>query len=225
MHRLLFLLCLLAPAVAAQDEPIVIDPPEPNSLDDVLFHAIYDHEGPVFEATMRGVNGASIPIFLAAVPVHGLTMLATGENAGPTGRMALSQLGVVAEVFVIKNLIRRARPHVAHPDVESRQRGQPGGLDPFSFPSGHSATAFALATSFSLSYPEWYVIVPAAAWASLTAVARVWHGMHYPLDIGVGAVLGIGTAALVHALLPPGDDEELPGSAPPVVTVRIPLGR
>ncbi|NNF57235.1 MAG: phosphatase PAP2 family protein [Rhodothermaceae bacterium] len=219
-------LLVAAPVRAQVVEPVTLPPPEPNSLDDRLFHAVYDEQNPIFEATMRGVNGASVPVFLAAVPVHGLTMLATGESGAPTGRLFLSQAGAIGGTFLIKTLVQRARPFVAHADVETRQRRAPGGIDPFSFPSGHAATSFALATSFSLSYPEWYVIVPALTWSSLTALARVWHGMHYPSDIVIGSALGASMTMLVHVLFADGDEtgaEIDPGQVQPAFTLRIPI--
>jgi membrane-associated phospholipid phosphatase len=97
--------------------------------------------------------------------------------------------------------------------------------DPYSFPSGHAAVSFALATSTSLSYPEWYVVVPAYAWATATSLARVWHGVHYPLDTMAGAAFGAGAAVLVHLLLPEvdGEDDELGTlrAAPPALTLRL----
>jgi membrane-associated phospholipid phosphatase len=174
---------------------------------------------------MRLANGASVPIFLAAVPASGLAALATGESGGATGRLALSELGALGVVATTKLIVNRARPFVTLPDVTSRQRRPPGGLDPYSFPSGHSAMAFALATSTSLSYPEWYVIVPAYLWAGATATARIWFGMHYASDTVIGAAVGAGTAALVHAIFAGDPDEEgLPGTAAvPVFTLRVGL--
>jgi undecaprenyl-diphosphatase len=46
------------------------------------------------------------------------------------------------------------------------------------------------------------VIAPAAVWASAMGVARVWHGVHYPSDVAVGAAIGIASGAAVHFLMP-----------------------
>lgn len=211
---------LLAAPALAQDEPVVLPPPPRQSLDARLFHSVYDVESPAFEGVMRGVNGVATPIFIAAVPAHGLGVLAADASGGPVGRMLVSELAVMGEIFLLKTLVRRARPFVTLPDVTPRQRRPPSGLDPYSFPSGHAALAFTLATSASLSYPEWYVIAPALTWATATALARVWHGMHYPSDIVIGAALGAGTAMLVHVLLDGSGGEE---GTPATLTLRIPL--
>jgi undecaprenyl-diphosphatase len=64
-----------------------------------------------------------------------------------------------------------------------------------SFPSGHAATSFAAATILTATVPRW-----APAWvlvAAAIAFSRVYVGVHYPLDILGGAVLGVLIALLV----------------------------
>lgn len=68
------------------------------------------------------------------------------------------------------------------------------------FPSGHTAEAFAMATAMSIAVPKWYVVIPAYAWASMIAYARVYLGVHYPTDVIGGAVLGAGTSFLMYKL-------------------------
>ena len=63
-----------------------------------------------------------------------------------------------------------------------------------SFPSGHTAAAFSLATSLSITYPKWYVIAPSAVWACGVGFARMNQGVHYPSDVVAGAAIGVGCA-------------------------------
>ena len=63
-----------------------------------------------------------------------------------------------------------------------------------SFPSGHTASAFALATSLCIKYPKWYVIAPSALWACSVGVSRMNEGVHYPSDVLAGAAIGAGCA-------------------------------
>ncbi len=61
-----------------------------------------------------------------------------------------------------------------------------------SMPSGHSATAFALATVLARQYPEYKRIFYACA--SLIALSRVYVHAHWPSDVLVGAALGVWSA-------------------------------
>ena len=64
-----------------------------------------------------------------------------------------------------------------------------------SFPSGHTATAFAGATVLSYLVPR---AAPAfVLLAAAIAYSRLYVGVHFPLDVVGGAVIGIATALLL----------------------------
>jgi undecaprenyl-diphosphatase len=92
----------------------------------------------------------------------------------------------------IKPLIARPRPFIA--DVTSRVVGYHP--ETYSFPSGHSASSFAAATvlAFALTRRR-----AALVWALAAAVAfsRIYIGVHYPLDVVVGAFIGVLIGILV----------------------------
>ena len=90
----------------------------------------------------------------------------------------------------MKYLVDRQRPYDRYPD---RVHAYSHESSP-SFPSGHTATAFALATSLSVKYPKWYVIAPSALWACSVGVSRMNEGVHYPSDVLAGAAIGAGCA-------------------------------
>jgi len=94
---------------------------------------------------------------------------------------------------ILKNTVKRERPFNSYPDIQKETSG--GG---YSFPSGHTSDAFSLATSVTLAYPKWYVIVPAYAWASAVGYSRMDLGVHYPSDVLMGAVTGAGSAYLCY---------------------------
>jgi membrane-associated phospholipid phosphatase len=104
-------------------------------------------------------------------------------------------VATVAETYALKYAVNRDRPYVTHTDLHplSSENSR-------SFPSGHTSSAFSIATSLSLNYPKWYVIVPAYAWASATGYSRMYLGVHYPTDVLTGAVLGAGSAWLTHVV-------------------------
>ena len=93
----------------------------------------------------------------------------------------------------MKYSINRARPFNTYTDiVRKSSAGSP------SFPSGHTSSAFATATSLSLMYPKWYVIVPSICWAGTVGYSRMHLGVHYPSDVLAGALVGAGSAWLTH---------------------------
>ena len=62
--------------------------------------------------------------------------------------------------------------------------------DQFSFPSGHTITAFAVAVSLSLFFPSlWYGLLFCAI---SVAASRILLGMHFLSDVVAGAFLGAG---------------------------------
>lgn len=69
-----------------------------------------------------------------------------------------------------------------------------------SFPSGHTTFAFALATSVSIAYPQWYVIAPSFIWAGAVGYSRMSLGLHYPSDVLAGAIIGSGSAFLCNKI-------------------------
>jgi membrane-associated phospholipid phosphatase len=95
--------------------------------------------------------------------------------------------------IILKYSINRDRPFVTYPDITKKSdAGSP------SFPSGHTSSAFSTATSLSLAYPKWYIIVPSFAWAGTVGYSRMYLGVHYPSDVLAGAVIGAGSAWLCY---------------------------
>lgn len=108
-------------------------------------------------------------------------------------QMAISSVATLGISQALKYSVNRERPFVKYPEITQKISAK----DP-SFPSGHTSAAFSAATSLSLSYPEWYVIVPSYAWAGTVGYSRMHLGVHYPSDVLAGAVIGSGTAWLTH---------------------------
>jgi undecaprenyl-diphosphatase len=71
-----------------------------------------------------------------------------------------------------------------------------------SFPSSHSSNHFGMTffILFTLGKQFRWIKTPAVVWAVLVVVAQVYVGVHYPLDILGGMILGLGCASLVSAL-------------------------
>ncbi|OFX14501.1 MAG: hypothetical protein A2Z18_05660 [Armatimonadetes bacterium RBG_16_58_9] len=115
-------------------------------------------------------------------------------RAGYAGSIAYAFSG--ATVQIVKALWDRPRPLLVLHDV--RIVDYP--LFVHSFPSGHATTAFAVLVALSVYLPRLrYVLIPLAF---VSALSRVYIGVHFPLDIVygavVGALIGIGSARLVR---------------------------
>jgi membrane-associated phospholipid phosphatase len=97
--------------------------------------------------------------------------------------------------FLLKYSVNRDRPFITYPDIKKKSyAGTP------SFPSGHTSGAFATATSISLSYPKWYIIIPSYTWAGAVGYSRMHLGVHYPSDVLAGALIGSGCAYLTFKI-------------------------
>jgi undecaprenyl-diphosphatase len=71
--------------------------------------------------------------------------------------------------------------------------------DQFSFPSGHTITAFAIAIPLGLFYPGIFAVMLFFAFS--IAVSRILLGMHFLSDVLAGAILGVGLGYGSYALV------------------------
>jgi len=110
-----------------------------------------------------------------------------GRRAAGRGLIAVAIAAVVAN-GPAKLLARRRRPSSrSHPALIRTPRST-------SFPSGHSAAAFAFVTGVCAELPA---LAPALVpLAGTVAYSRVHTGVHYPSDVAVGVGIGIGSGLL-----------------------------
>lgn len=87
--------------------------------------------------------------------------------------------------FILKIIFQAPRPFVTHLDVIPLVTETPY----TSFPSGHATVFFALATVVYLYHKRLGYFFFVCAF--LIAISRVVTGVHYPIDILVGTVIGI----------------------------------
>lgn len=105
--------------------------------------------------------------------------------------LIITMLLVLGVTKIIKELVAYPRPFLGL-DIDPLLIH--GGLD--SFPSGHAAIFFAIAgvMGFYEKKTRWFFLISAI----IIGIARIMVGVHYPLDILVGAGIGFGVAWLVH---------------------------
>ena len=104
--------------------------------------------------------------------------------------------GVGVALFLeLKRAFRRKRPCALEPHCWAELLPP----DQFSFPSGHTITAFAVAVSLAGFYPE---LLPGLLFCAISiAASRVLLGMHFLSDVLAGAVLGACLGAISTAMI------------------------
>ena len=118
----------------------------------------------------------------AGLATYGVGKAVGNQKAALVGR-DIVRAQVVSQTFVqaLKYTVRRERPD---------------GSNNKSFPSGHSASAFATATVLQRHY-GWKVGVPAYALGGYIALARMAWNRHHATDVVMGAGFGIASARTV----------------------------
>ena len=143
------------------------------------------------------------PVFVALsrAGTIGLLWISIAVVVAVLQRRPVAFLLVTASVLVtdlittgIKFLTDRPRPYLVEPEPPPLM---PATLD-LSFPSGHASTSFAAAAMLTWFVPRGAPIL--FALAALVAASRVYVGVHYPLDVIVGAVLGLGVTSVLRWL-------------------------
>lgn len=178
---------------------------ELNKLDQAVYAAVATSPTPSLDAGLRKLSNAANYSRISGGISIGLAVL-----GGPAGRKAafrgMVSIGVTSAVLnaVVKPVAKRARPDregAAVPAV--RHVRMPSS---HSFPSGHSASAFAFAVGVGHVMP--WSIPPLALLATAVAYSRVHTGVHYPGDVIIGSLSGFILAEATNTVL----DRYLPAS-------------
>ena len=119
-------------------------------------------------------------------PIHGKTLLFT---------LMLAFAVEVPLYVVLKNVLKRQRPY-----QRLAIRAVITASDKFSFPSGHTTAAFMFCAIVGAYFPHAFLLL--MLWATAVGVSRVALGVHYVTDIVAGALLGLGLAYCILAIIP-----------------------
>ena len=121
------------------------------------------------------------------------TRSAFGQHLGL--RLAMAAGGATLLAQLLKRSLTRPRPDASIVGFQALASNP----DRFSFPSGHTGAAFAVAVAWAT---EPFGLGPAAlALASGIGLSRVYLGAHYPLDVAAGSVLGICAGLLARLVV------------------------
>lgn len=166
-----------------------------RDFDRALFRAIFRIKWTPLTAVMRALTVAgtagALWGFLAAI-----AFVFTGLDPS---RLLIPWTAITASwIFAecTKYLFNRARPYISDTEIAPLIKTPSSS----SFPSGHSATAASGALALSVIYP---LFAPAILLAGLlTALSRIYLGVHYPFDVLAGMLIGAATCGIVLLLAP-----------------------
>jgi undecaprenyl-diphosphatase len=161
---------------------------ELNKLDQKVYAAVATSPTPSLDKGLRRLSNAANYSRISGGVSIGLAVL-----GGPAGRKAavrgMASIAVTSAVLnaLVKPVARRARPDREGAAVpETRHVRMPKS---HSFPSGHSASAFAFAVGVGHVMP--WSIPPLTMLAAAVAYSRIHTGVHYPGDVVIGSLSGV----------------------------------
>lgn len=95
-------------------------------------------------------------------------------------------------VHVLKRKVNRPRPHTVLDMITKFDVP----ICDYSFPSGHTTAAFALANILAMTFTFYAPILLGVA--AIVAISRMYLGVHYPSDVLVGLVIATICSMIVH---------------------------
>ncbi|QZK90021.1 phosphatase PAP2 family protein [Flavobacterium sp. CHNK8] len=162
-----------------------------QNLDIKVLRAIHVERNQNFDSQFNNITNSAVPVSIAT-PVLMYSIGLIKKDSTLKHKAIFIGEAFLVNAFITKALkvaVNRARPFDTYSDIVPVVTSTGT-----SFPSGHTSIAFSTATSLSMAYPKWYVIVPSFLWASSVGYSRMHLGVHYPSDVAAGALIGAGSA-------------------------------
>ncbi len=169
---------------------------ELDKLDAAVYAAIAATSTPALDVALRRLSRAAnySRIWLGCSGLLAACGGRPGRRAAANGLASIALASAIVNL-VLKPLSNRRRPDRQTHDVPiTRRVAMPRST---SWPSGHSASAFAFATGVGAASPA--AGIPLSVLASVVAYSRVHTGVHYPSDAIAGTVSGVALAPLAVA--------------------------
>ncbi|HVT86422.1 MAG TPA: phosphatase PAP2 family protein [Chitinophagaceae bacterium] len=186
----LFFLCLFFMIVCATRSHA-----QANNFDYRILRSIAETRTPEKNDFFKFISKYNNPVCLAAPATLFITGLIKDDVQMKKSSLYVTESIASASLFnvILKKIFKRKRPFINDPTftavVYARNE---------SFPSGHTAEAFSMASSMTFAYPRWYVILPTFGWAALVGYSRMYLGVHYPTDVFAGATISSGMSWLLY---------------------------
>ena len=171
---------------------------ELEALDVAVYAAVAATSTPALDRDLARLSRAAdhSKLWLASAALLAAAGGARGRRAAVAGLGSVSVTSALVNL-VLKPIGDRRRPdRQAHGVPIGRHVAMPRST---SFPSGHAASAFAFASGAGSVLPA--VGVPLRAAAALVAYSRVHTGVHYPVDVVAGSLVGGALSPLVPSIL------------------------
>lgn len=171
---------------------------EGKAVDAAVYAAIAGTRTPTLDEGMRKLTRGADNSWIWFAAAAGLAVFggSSGRRAATRGLAALSIASGFANLIAKPLTVRRRPDRVELRELARRHVPMPRSS---SFPSGHTASAFAFATGAGQALPS--LSAPLRALATLVGYSRVHTGVHYPADVLAGAFIGVSAAELAGRLL------------------------
>jgi undecaprenyl-diphosphatase len=167
-------------------------------LDRAVYGVIADTPTPNLDVPLRELSSLANHSKIWFAIAGGLAVFGgeRGRRAALAGVVSIGAASLITNV-VVKPFARRRRPDREGEDVpDAREVPMPTST---SFPSGHSASAFAFASAVGKEIPV--IGGPLRGLAGAVAYSRVHTGVHYPTDVIIGSIIGASIGDVTLALL------------------------
>lgn len=101
---------------------------------------------------------------------------------------------------LLKPWVARFRP-THDPEIMFQVRHIAGRMGQYGFVSSHAANTFAVGTFLALVFKHRITTICLMVWASVVGFSRIYLGVHFPLDVLCGGLLGIVTGIFVYFVI------------------------